>query len=164
MMDEYEKEQAYRKSIVNKEPICPLCYKKLKRRNEGFVCKNWDCLLYHKVGNGWFYYNSNLKTLNQQIVEDMFNTNTRLRLAKEWAEFKKFILRRDNYTCQSCNYEFKGHFVNEKILDVHHLVYVSKCSAMYLDEDNCITLCQSCHKKIHSADKHKFGGLSGYEN
>ena len=27
----------------------------------------------------------------------------------------------------------------------------------HFDEENCITLCEDCHKDIHSADKHTYG-------
>lgn len=50
------------------------------------------------------------------------------------------ILHRDNYKCQCCGKK------NTR-LEVHHILYV--CHGGTDREDNLITLCESCHKKIH---------------
>mgnify|MGYP001615462677 CR=1 FL=1 len=40
--------------IVKK--LCPICRRKLIRKKEGYVCKNWKCLLYWKLNVGWVYH------------------------------------------------------------------------------------------------------------
>ena len=52
---------------------------------------------------------------------------------------RMFIIHRDNYTCRICG--FKGNFDN---LVVHHVKYQE-----IFDPDLLITLCNSCHRKIH---------------
>ncbi|MFR6141815.1 MAG: RNA-guided endonuclease IscB [Finegoldia sp.] len=56
---------------------------------------------------------------------------------------KEAVLNRDSYTCQICG-------AKHTRLEVHHIVYRSKGGTD--DEDNLITLCESCHKKIHTGE------------
>lgn len=58
-----------------------------------------------------------------------------------FASRKEAIRHRDNYTCQICKTK------NGK-LEVHHIIYCSNGGTD--DENNLITLCENCHKKIHS--------------
>lgn len=62
-----------------------------------------------------------------------------------YANTREYVLTRDNYTCQHC----KGKSKNKK-LEVHHIVYRSNGGSD--DQDNLITLCKSCHDKVHSGD------------
>ena len=56
---------------------------------------------------------------------------------------KAYILIRDKYTCQCCKTK-KG------TLHVHHIIYRSKGGS---DEiENLITLCETCHKKLHMGE------------
>lgn len=56
---------------------------------------------------------------------------------------KEAVLNRDSYTCQICG-------AKNTRLEVHHIVYRSKGGTD--DEDNLITLCESCHKKVHKGE------------
>ncbi len=56
---------------------------------------------------------------------------------------KARVLNRDNYTCQYC----KGKKKCDR-LEVHHIVFRSNGGSD--EEDNLITLCSSCHKKLHN--------------
>ena len=51
------------------------------------------------------------------------------------------ILHRDNYTCQCCGKK------NCK-LETHHIIFRSRGGSD--DENNMITLCKECHKKVHN--------------
>lgn len=53
------------------------------------------------------------------------------------------ILHRDNYTCQCCGKK-------NCRLEVHHIKF--KCNGGSDDEENLITLCEECHKKIHRGE------------
>lgn len=60
-------------------------------------------------------------------------------------QFKRFrdsVLQRDGYKCVLCG--------NNKNLTIHHLKEVSKFPELQLDINNAVTLCEKCHKKIHS--------------
>lgn len=51
------------------------------------------------------------------------------------------VLRRDKYKCRICRKRYG--------LTVHHLVDKSKNRQFIANEDNMVTLCKSCHSKIH---------------
>ena len=57
---------------------------------------------------------------------------------------KAMVLNRDDYTCQCC----KGKHKDSK-LEVHHIVFRSRGGSD--EESNLITLCHTCHKKLHSS-------------
>ena len=56
---------------------------------------------------------------------------------------RKAILHRDNYTCQCCGKK-------NCRLEVHHIIFRSNGGTD--DEENLITLCEDCHKKIHKGE------------
>jgi len=62
-------------------------------------------------------------------------------------ELRQLVFERDDYTCQKC-----GKHQNE--LDVglhcHHLTGVELNPIESADIDNCITLCKTCHKEVHT--------------
>ena len=58
---------------------------------------------------------------------------------------KAMVLNRDNYTCQYCKGKRK-----DSRLEVHHIIYRSNCGSD--DENNLITLCQTCHKLLHNGE------------
>lgn len=55
---------------------------------------------------------------------------------------KAMVFNRDNYTCQYCKGKHK-----DSRLEAHHIIFRSNRGS---DEaDNLITLCHTCHKKLH---------------
>jgi hypothetical protein len=56
---------------------------------------------------------------------------------------KAFVLSRDNYTCQKCNKHKDG-----LKLHVHHIVFKSNGGTDA--PNNLVTLCESCHNRIHA--------------
>lgn len=61
---------------------------------------------------------------------------------KEWFKIIKRVYKRDNYTCQICN-KHGGQ------LNAHHIIPWSEDPKKAFDMENLITLCLSCHAKIH---------------
>ena len=59
------------------------------------------------------------------------------------ANVKAYVLFRDKYTCQHCK-------TKNGTLHVHHIVYRSNGGSD--EETNLITLCESCHKKLHKGE------------
>ena len=59
---------------------------------------------------------------------------------KEW---RAEVYKRDYWTCQSCGYKGKG-------IVAHHIKRFSEYPSLRTDVDNGITLCRSCHIKLHS--------------
>ena len=67
------------------------------------------------------------------------------RLYKEYHDFIKKVLARDDYTCQCC-----GKYKTEVDILVHHLDGYNWCKEKRTDVTNGITLCRTCHEKFHS--------------
>jgi len=80
----------------------------------------------------------------------------KIRGSKEYTEWKKYCLSRDCFKCTKCE--------NTEKLEVHHIVHMSEIlrfyniktpaqllnHKIYTDPENGITLCYSCHDKVHS--------------
>ena len=65
----------------------------------------------------------------------------------DYDNIKAYILTRDKYTCQCCKTK-KG------TLHVHHIIYRSQGGSD--EESNLITLCETCHKKLHKGELRDF--------
>ena len=62
-----------------------------------------------------------------------------------FANTKAMVRARDNYTCAICKGKHK-----DRRLDVHHIIFRSQGGS---DEaENLITLCHTCHKKLHDGE------------
>ena len=62
-----------------------------------------------------------------------------------WETKRKEILKRDNFECQMCKAE--GGF--SKATTVHHIKHYDKFPELGLTDENLISLCSSCHNKVH---------------
>jgi len=62
------------------------------------------------------------------------------RYPKNWNRIRFYIFKRDNYTCRICGRKTKQP-------DCHHIIPVSKGGSHH--SNNLITVCKSCHKRIH---------------
>lgn len=59
-----------------------------------------------------------------------------------WQKKRLEILHRDDFRCVSCT-------CNHDTLHVHHLCYVPNTPPWGYDNDDLITLCESCHEAWH---------------
>ncbi|ADI73661.1 HNH endonuclease [Methanohalobium evestigatum Z-7303] len=62
---------------------------------------------------------------------------------KGYYNIRTYVLHRDNYTCQKCKNRSK-----DPKLECHHIVFRSKGGTNR--PDNLITLCETCHGKLHN--------------
>ena len=96
-------------------------YNRVIQRNDGlYYCKKCAAINFHA----------------QQNHEYMSDRNT-----KQYVDFVKRVMKRDNYTCQCCGLKRK--------LEVHHLDGFSWCIDKRFDVTNGITLCEKCHHNFH---------------
>lgn len=64
----------------------------------------------------------------------------------KWQKKRLEILKRDDYTCQSC-------FDDENQLHVHHTIYINGKKPYEYDNKTLITFCDSCHSDITKLKK-----------
>jgi HNH endonuclease len=68
---------------------------------------------------------------------------------RDFLSLNRQALERDNYTCQRCGCDGDSQF--SKTLVVHHMN--ESDLDHYNTIGNLVTLCKSCHKKIHLSNK-----------
>lgn len=119
--------------------------KQVNERHTDFIY--YKCLN-ENLGNEINYLKSIICEKNKQIkcLEDELNKyktkkhkNNRKVKSKEYEEFRKKVLERDNYTCQECG--------STNRLQVHHIKSKHEFPELIFDIDNCVTLCITCHSK-----------------
>lgn len=124
-------------------PKCKSCWKEYRERNKDRILK------YHKE-----YYRNNkniilIKTRKyQKKREEHYSALHKLAHSRRnFGGNKYLVLERDNFTCQKCH-------SNKKMLVVHHI------DGMGIGKDyknnnlnNLVTLCQSCHARIHAIER-----------
>lgn len=70
-------------------------------------------------------------------------------------QLRKIVLDRDNNECQICG--------NKEKLNCHHINPVSISPIEAADIDNCITVCEGCHLKIHQQNGCKYSDLRNFK-
>jgi len=81
---------------------------------------------------------------NHPSYKGVYDTNRKIRQSPQYRRFKINVLDRDKKTCKKCG--------SKNNLHVHHIKPFSTHSILRFVENNGITLCQSCHIKIHKND------------
>ena len=64
-----------------------------------------------------------------------------IRASIEYRDWRRSVLRRDNYCCPICG--------SKKLLCAHHKKSFTEHSRFRLDVSNGITLCKKCHYEVH---------------
>ena len=83
----------------------------------------------------------------------------KIRKSKEMYNSKKFVLKRDDYTCALCGcFNEKGKSKKPKRFEVHHIVRFTDDIMNGNIENttnvlNMITLCSRCHKSINGKEE-----------
>lgn len=60
--------------------------------------------------------------------------------SSQWQALRKFVLKRDAYTCQSCR-------ISGISLEVHHITYIRLGNEYTSD---LVSVCRDCHQAIHN--------------
>lgn len=72
--------------------------------------------------------------------------NQRGRRCKEYTEWRRKVYERDNYTCAICG-QVGGR------LNAHHIKPYAYYPKLRYRTSNGITLCESCHRKVHKSKR-----------
>jgi len=70
--------------------------------------------------------------------------NNKIRKSIDHKEWAKSVYKKDNYNCQMCGLKCKANNII-----AHHIKSFADYPALRFEIDNGITLCRSCHKKLH---------------
>lgn len=107
-----------------------------KTKGKTFYC-SWECR--RESGNG----GPGLRGENHpQWKGGTTAENRKLRHTRIYAQWRKSVYRRDNWTCQRCHRKVKD-------IVAHHIKSFWTYLDLRYDVDNGQTLCRSCHKKVH---------------
>ena len=60
-------------------------------------------------------------------------------------EVYNIVIERDNYSCRLCG--------STSWIQLHHILYRSQRKDLINNVDNCIMLCDNCHRLVHSNKK-----------
>jgi len=82
----------------------------------------------------------NIGKLNHNWKHGKSKLHRRLRF-KNYFRTREMVFKRDNYECQQCGLDMK--------LNMHHIKPVKDFPELVDDLNNLITLCKSCHRKLH---------------
>lgn len=74
----------------------------------------------------------------------------RIRNSREHSDWSKNVIRRDNFTCSMCN-------IRGGSLIAHHIKSFSDYPDLRFIMDNGVTLCKSCHRKLHQLERDRNG-------
>lgn len=65
--------------------------------------------------------------------------------SKQWLRKRQVILKRDSYLCRECKRFGKTTQANT----IHHVLPLEQHPEYRLTNDNLISLCMTCHNKMH---------------
>lgn len=65
--------------------------------------------------------------------------------SKAWKMLRSYVLIRDNYLCREC---LKENIITSADI-VHHIIEVREDFGKRLVSSNCVSVCKSCHNRIH---------------
>jgi len=106
----------------------------------------------HKVRAGKAKYCS-LNCYNVARTNPDRSEQIKQRLTREYKDWKRAVLERDDFTCQECG--LTG--AEGAILTAHHIKSFKDNPDIRIDLDNGIALCRNCHHKIHHGYALEYG-------
>ena len=85
--------------------------------------------------------------LNEYLINEILKANIMFFYrSKEWKKKRLEILKRDHFECQKCKH-VKQRLTRATV--VHHKVHLRDDPFLMLDDDNLISLCDTCHNEEH---------------
>ena len=101
------------------------------------------------------YWKTSMKGDSNPAWVDGRSYSKRCHRGHDWDKQRLAVYKRDNYTCQSCGTHCIGRKGMNKsnshqLIQCHHIVFWSVTEDNSLE--NLVTLCASCHAKVHSGN------------
>jgi len=150
------KKKAQNRIIEDKKcPICGCIFtpSKFNYKHQIYCSKKCTTIAMNKHA-----YESGMKKINSKVYRE----KNKIKISKHDLEYhnqrkfsgKKYdILKRDEYKCQMCG--------SERQLIIHHLDETGNLDSPNNADNNLITLCRSCHAKLHNLNKKSKRGIIG---
>lgn len=114
---------------------------KLSRPKSGVSTVCGNCKKEIIIPN-WRYSKSKTHFCNKKCQGEATRTSAQFwRRTSEYKKWRSDVLHRDSYKCTKCS--------SDKNLHAHHVVEANKDVSLRYNVDNGLTLCFSCHIKIH---------------
>lgn len=135
---------------------CLDCNKIIQRRS--IRCQKCSVIYRYKTTNTAEKIRKGVKKYHKKAGHNPLSIINQIRHSDNYKKWRNDIFKRDNFTCQYCNKKGKiiAHHIKYfnnvlKEYKIKHLNDAQKCSILW-DINNGITLCEKCHKILHSND------------
>lgn len=79
-------------------------------------------------------------------LHDAKNESSKMLRTTRWRKFRKYIINRDNNRCQRCTANYG--VITVENLEVHHIKPRITHPELMYDEENVITVCQTCNLQL----------------
>lgn len=83
---------------------------------------------------------------NEIKINRIWLSNKKLRTVPEYKEWRTAVFKRDGFECQCCRQ------IGNK-LNAHHIKPFASHPSLRFEISNGITLCESCHKEVHTRER-----------
>jgi len=90
------------------------------------------------------YKSNNYQIRKSPVIKKKSPVKSKKRITVS-KETYNIVIQRDNYSCRLCG--------STNWLQLHHILYRSERKDLINDIDNCIMLCENCHRTVHSNKK-----------
>lgn|SRR5690606_23090667 len=148
------------KSLKSITTCCEYCKRvKLtlqKSKGKYTLCRICDKAVWNQPSKNHQFCSIECKNLGTSIFtyeRDIVRGVYKKYYGENWLPQREKARKRDNYTCQKCGLSESDY---GKELSVHHIkpfvLFNSHIEANRLE--NLISVCEPCHRKIHSGDMH----------
>lgn len=126
--------------------ICDYCNKSFYK--EGNQYKKWEHQFCSRYCQKHYYREHNERWIGENSPRWQggcdLDERTRFMQTPKYREWRKSVFKRDNFTCQICQKKKSGR------LNAHHIKSYRDFPDLRLEVNNGITLCNECHRKLHS--------------
>lgn len=124
--------------------VCRYCGRRFVPTN-GAVKKRISALVEDNGYELFLYCSNNCKKACPVYRQILYPKGYKKATSREvQPQLRQLVLERDNWSCQKCSKT-----VEEVQLHCHHILPLNESPVESADIDNCITLCDRCHKEVH---------------
>lgn len=116
--------------------FCEICKKEIYRKR--YTLKKYSV----------FFCSWKCEKEYQSITRSISELGESWRRKSHYRKWRRDVLKRDNYSCKLC--------CSKNKLVSHHILEAKEFPEKRYDLNNGITLCKTCHIKVHKEDSHTY--------